>query len=393
MSHLHYIEDLLELKGVNVINIDNNSISTDIYIELPRKNHECPDCGTHTDKVHDYRLQKVKDLPIYTKLTYLYYRKRRYICHECNKRFYEDNSFLARYQHKTSRLNLFILDKLKNLVSMSFISKEYHVSIPTVSRILDTLSNGKPKYLPEVLSIDEFKGDFGEGKYQCIITDPKNKKVLDITTTRTEAYLNGYFRQYPKDVRDSVKFVVIDMWRPYYSIMKQLFPKAIIIIDKFHFVRQVTWALENTRKRVQKNLDKNTRVYFKRSRKLLNKSKKDIHINNRWRVDRMLDISPDLKKAHQLKEYFYYVLEAKNSKEASRRLDLWIRMAKESNLNEFKSAIRAFNNWREPILNSFDHPHTNGFTEGYNNKIKVLKRVSFGLQNFTRARNRILHLD
>ena len=107
----------------------------------------------------------------------------------------------------------------------------------------------------------------------------------------------------------------------------------------------------------------------------------------------MLDISPDLKKAHQLKEYFYYVLEAKNSKEASRRLDLWIRMAKESNLNEFKSAIRAFNNWREPILNSFDHPHTNGFTEGYNNKIKVLKRVSFGLQNFTRARNRILHLD
>ena len=35
--------------------------------------------------------------------------------------------------------------------------------------------------------------------------------------------------------------------------------------------------------------------------------------------------------------------------------------------------------------------YTNGFTEGCNNKIKVIKRVSFGIRNFDYFRNRILH--
>jgi hypothetical protein len=37
--------------------------------------------------------------------------------------------------------------------------------------------------------------------------------------------------------------------------------------------------------------------------------------------------------------------------------------------------------WREPILNHFDNHTTNGFTEGCNTKIKMLKRVSYGLKN------------
>ncbi|MCI7136110.1 MAG: transposase, partial [Clostridiales bacterium] len=41
--------------------------------------------------------------------------------------------------------------------------------------------------------------------------------------------------------------------------------------------------------------------------------------------------------------------------------------------------------------NSFDVPFTNGYTEGCNNKTKVLKRVCYGVRNFHRFRNRILH--
>jgi len=43
-------------------------------------------------------------------------------------------------------------------------------------------------------------------------------------------------------------------------------------------------------------------------------------------------------------------------------------------------------------LNSFDVPYTNGFTEGVNNKIKVIKRNAYGIRNFSRFRNRILHV-
>ena len=44
------------------------------------------------------------------------------------------------------------------------------------------------------------------------------------------------------------------------------------------------------------------------------------------------------------------------------------------------------------ILNSFSSTITNGFTEGCNNKIKVLKRNAYGCRNFNRFRNRILHI-
>jgi transposase len=37
--------------------------------------------------------------------------------------------------------------------------------------------------------------------------------------------------------------------------------------------------------------------------------------------------------------------------------------------------------WREPILNYFHNRTTNGYTEGCNTKIKMLKRISYGLGN------------
>ena len=49
-------------------------------------------------------------------------------------------------------------------------------------------------------------------------------------------------------------------------------------------------------------------------------------------------------------------------------------------------------NWYNGIINPFSVPYTNGFTEGCNNKIKVLKRNAYGYKNFNRFRNRILHI-
>jgi transposase len=74
-------------------------------------------------------------------------------------------------------------------------------------------------------------------------------------------------------------------------------------------------------------------------------------------------------------------------------LSQWLLDAENSGLSEFRSCITAYQNWSEEILNSLDVPWSNGFTEGCNNKTKVLKRVCFGVRNFARFRNRILHLS
>ena len=68
-------------------------------------------------------------------------------------------------------------------------------------------------------------------------------------------------------------------------------------------------------------------------------------------------------------------------------------MCYESEIEEFKSAANTINNWLEYIVNSFiDERYTNGFTEGINNKIKVIKRNAFGYRNFEFLRRRLLYI-
>ena len=61
-------------------------------------------------------------------------------------------------------------------------------------------------------------------------------------------------------------------------------------------------------------------------------------------------------------------------------------------LEEFDKCSRTIFNWQKYILNSFTCTYTNGYTEGVNNKIKVLKRNAYGVRSFWRFKNRIMHV-
>ncbi|MBP9517660.1 MAG: transposase [Veillonella sp.] len=71
----------------------------------------------------------------------------------------------------------------------------------------------------------------------------------------------------------------------------------------------------------------------------------------------------------------------------------WLDIVRTANIPEFSSVLKTFTSWREEIINALIYPYSNGFTEGCNNKIKVLKRVSYGIRNFRRFRTRILFLN
>ena len=173
----NFITSLLDLKGVKIIKFRNRKNRIRIHIELPVREHTCPCCHSKTSRVHDYRFQLIKDIPIYYKDTFIYYRKRRYLCKNCGKRFYEKNNFLPKRARKTNRLSAFIIEKLKEKQSMKDIAKLSNVSITTVSKLLPYLSVNT-SYLPEVLCIDEFKGNAGNFKYQVSLMDGKEKLLI-----------------------------------------------------------------------------------------------------------------------------------------------------------------------------------------------------------------------
>ena len=61
---------LLGLEDVIVKNVYEDAKGCHIDLELPRRTHICPCCGASTDRIHDYRMQQIKDLPAHGKNTY-----------------------------------------------------------------------------------------------------------------------------------------------------------------------------------------------------------------------------------------------------------------------------------------------------------------------------------
>jgi transposase len=108
-------------------------------------------------------------------------------------------------------------------------------------------------------------------------------------------------------------------------------------------------------------------------------------------VEAMLSVSEKLKHAYIIKCKFEEFMKSSDSQVARKQLGFWVMYAMNYDVPEFIEVGKTFTRWSAEILNSFDYPYTNGFTEGCNNKIKVLKRVAYGMPNFDRFRRRIMH--
>lgn len=89
---------------------------------------------------------------------------------------------------------------LRESVTMKYVAKQLNVSPTTISRIFNYVnysSNIKP---PHVLSIDEFREN-AERKFQCILTDPTNHKVIDILKGRELHILSYYFNKIKTEIK------------------------------------------------------------------------------------------------------------------------------------------------------------------------------------------------
>ena len=84
--------------------------------------------------------------------------------------------------------------------------------------------------------------------------------------------------------------------------------------------------------------------------------------------------------AYTLREKLTALFDAPLSKEdALQQITAWSAEVQASGLNCFNKFLTTLTNWRDEILNYFPQRQTSGFVEGFNNKVKVLKRRCYGL--------------
>lgn len=126
------------------------------------------------------------------------------------------------------------------------------------------------------------------------------------------------------------------MWRPYADLAQIFFPNTKIIIDKYHFTHQVTWAIKKILKRLQKTVATSLRKYYKRNHKLILSRYQTLSPENQKACDLMLLYSDDLRLSHSMKEYFYDICHMKAYHKQQMESDNWIANAKDSGISEFE---------------------------------------------------------
>lgn len=389
MSITYFIENILNWEEGSVKEKIFEGSSWLLFVQFPVRTSQCPFCHHEHIHIKDYRDQKVLIGFWNSHAVYAIIHKRRFFCPCCHKSFYEKIPGLSHYQRRTDEMRNLIIQSCTEARSFSAIARSYGVSVSTVIKYFDQVVFLKPLFLPPVLSLDEFRGNTRGQKYQVVVNNPQTHDVLDILPRRDTTALIQYFMQFSRKQRLNVKFVVMDLSMLFRKVVKTVFPNAVIIGDRFHIQRLVIWALERVRKNVQAKF-KEGGIYFKRNKRILNKRGKKLTDEELVCLREILKQSPQLQRAYAIKEAFYNVYEMKDRKTVETFLAEWVGLVKESGLQEFKSIVKTFKEWKNEILEGLTNTYSNGFTEGTNNKIKVLKRIAFGYRNFERFRSRIL---
>lgn len=386
-----------------------------IHVSNSRTRVRCVYCGKYSRNIHSkLKPVKIKYLDIAGYTTYLKVYKRRFICKNCGKIFTEDNYINGTKKSISLKLEQKILMDLRDYnLSIKYIGEKNNVSDNTVRNILKRYMRNYPEHLrllPSIISFDEFKADTKRGKYAFIVNDILHKTTLDILPTRKKDDLIQYFTY--TENRSSVQYVVSDMYEPYLLVTTIMFPKAKYVVDHFHYIRYIMDALDKIRIRLQKDNEYKSNVYNKLKNKknvsLLRKYSNDINWwveQERYRnghiikilpgdiIRELLEIDEDLNKGYQLKELFLDIVNHAGIDDVKRQIICWIELCRESKIEEFIEASNTIENWLEYIVNSFEDKRlSNGYTEGLNNKIKVIKRVGFGYKNFDFFRLRLLYI-
>jgi len=238
--------------------------------------------------------------------------------------------------------------------------------------------------LPEVISLDEISIKKGH-KYATVISGPKEKRVVDIIKGRSAREVKEALKVYPESVREKVGVVVIDRYKPYRCALEEVLPQAKVVVDKYHLVEDVNKALDDLRKRVQQELIDEERPKLWGARFLLLKNKEDLTVQQEARLNVVLTNCLELRHGYQLKERFLEVLAGK-----FQDFLFWELKAKGSGISEFVRVARSFGRWNKEIENYYRYGYTNGYAEGINNTIKVIKRRAYGFRNYDSFRQRVL---
>ena len=232
------------------------------------------------------------------------------------------------------------------------------------------------------IAIDEFAIQKGH-RYQTVVYDLLGSKAIYIGAGRAEESLDKFWKRL-RHSGANIQAVAMDMWVPYYNATMKHLPDAQIVFDRFHIIKKMNETLDEVRRGLYRDeFLLNNRDVIKGLRWLLLKNSNNLKDENkeRERLEEALEMNKPLAQAYYLKEELGQLWAQNNRMDAEAFLTSWATRAWATTIQPLRAFVKMLLGHRTGILNWFDHRISTGPLEGFNNKIKVLKRKAYGFRD------------
>ncbi|GAB1387465.1 ISL3 family transposase [Melaminivora sp.] len=381
--------NILNLPCYKVLGITENEHDYHIDVEAIDPPTSCPHCQSSNLIGFGRREQMVKDLPMHARRVGLYIDTRRFRCRNCGKTFYEALPEIDEKRAMTKRLAQWMG---KQAIKRTFasIAEEIGCTEFTVRSVFKDYVNELEKTIhfetPKWMGIDEIHLIKPRG----VIANIQNNTIVELLPNRNKDTVVRFLHHL--EGKERIQYVAMDMWTPYRDAVRAVMPQAEIVVDKFHVVRMANDAMERVRKSLRESLTPKQRRGLMHDRFVLLKRERDLNDKERLNLDGWTKNYPELGEAYRFKEQFFGIYDAESPDEAQAKFIQWQKSIPSEIADAFADIERAWGNWTMPILNYFNHPVTNAYTESLNSLIHVMNRLGRGY-SFEALRAKILFAE
>ncbi len=444
---MNRITELLDLEDSDIFISDISIQGTTKFLTLETKlyAHHCPSCGF---KMHSRGIKKrIVKHPIlqdnYELVLILKQHRWRCTNPECRYDISDTFKFVNKRRRTTNATDMLIVYAYRDLMETSTsIAARFHVSDTYVHEVFDRYVKMDRLPLTDAICIDEVFLDMDEHcKYALVIQDFHTGDPIDLLRSRRVNVTEPYFVSLPTAEKNSVKYLISDMYNQYISYVDKYFPNAVSVIDSFHVIQWIIRMIDNYIRQLLKKYRQRDRelaealsreeqrplslplsdeVYLLQKYRWLILSNhsnityhSDPRMDSHFRClmntydyeDALFRLDPKLRDFRDLKEKYIQFNNRNAGKpfEARKELDELIPIYQTSEYEIFRNFGDLLEKYQDYIINSFimveKHGYgkvyesrlSNGPIESINRKVKDLKRLGRGFRNFEHFRNRFLY--
>lgn len=384
------LEALLNLPELDITSVEMTEQTLTIFCRSRFGQAVCPSCLKKTSQIRKYYRRTMRDLSIAGREVYLELEERQFYCPDCQGYFSERFSCVEPNRTTTRRYEAYLYTRCQK-ATIADVAVQENLLWDVVDAIFhrQAAALATPCEAVHWLGIDESALRKGHKAYVCVLVDLQRACVVDVLKERTQAYLTDYFRQKGEPFLAHIEVFSSDMWDGFINVATTLMPNAVIVIDRFHVMKNLHKALDEFRRSLR-------RVYsaadvLKHVRWPLLKHPSSLTEAEHTQLEQAFAFCPQLEQLYQLKEDFRRWYDGFTCPhQAAPWLDHWLDQARALANPHLDTFVGTVTRWKAYILNFFCHRITNGLVEGINNTIKLIKRRAFGYLNFEHFRLRVL---